>query len=303
MLIYVKKFALEILPSVAATVIGAYIVNHYISRPTPDAPVAAVVSPADARKNAAKSIDASMPEPGVTAKGISERAMIEKAASEKPAEFKPTETKPTETKSADAKPTEARISDTKPAETASDRRHAAPAAHEKAVAKAAPSPGEVAAIPAAAEEHRDANDLARAAIERLRGADSQPRTQEASRTPDAPHLQDAPKTVSPPPAVAAIRPLPPPITVSSPPVESSPSAAPYTASIQNDPNRPIPPADIPGPPPPGPLDLQANATKLATRTNNMAQDMLSAAKSMFHAVLPNTNRQNNADSNTNQFTD
>jgi hypothetical protein len=27
---YVKKFAMDILPSVAATIIGAYIVNHYI---------------------------------------------------------------------------------------------------------------------------------------------------------------------------------------------------------------------------------------------------------------------------------
>ena len=32
MLNYLKKFALEILPSVAATVIGAYIVNHYVNQ-------------------------------------------------------------------------------------------------------------------------------------------------------------------------------------------------------------------------------------------------------------------------------
>ena len=30
MLNYLKKFAVDIFPSVAATVIGAYIVNHYI---------------------------------------------------------------------------------------------------------------------------------------------------------------------------------------------------------------------------------------------------------------------------------
>ena len=46
MLNYLKKFTLEILPSVAATIIGAYIVNHYINRPAADAPVAAVVAPA-----------------------------------------------------------------------------------------------------------------------------------------------------------------------------------------------------------------------------------------------------------------
>ena len=37
MLNYLKKFAVDIFPSVAATVIGAYIVNHYIvTKPTAD---------------------------------------------------------------------------------------------------------------------------------------------------------------------------------------------------------------------------------------------------------------------------
>ena len=54
MMNYLKKFALEILPSVAATVIGAYIVNHYVSKPATDAPVAAAVAPAGAKKNDAK---------------------------------------------------------------------------------------------------------------------------------------------------------------------------------------------------------------------------------------------------------
>ena len=45
---YISKFTIDILPSVAATVIGAYIVNHYIvTRPGTDAPVAAAVSAAD----------------------------------------------------------------------------------------------------------------------------------------------------------------------------------------------------------------------------------------------------------------
>ena len=44
MLNYLKKFAVDIFPSVAATVIGAYIVNHYIvSKPSADAPAAAAV--------------------------------------------------------------------------------------------------------------------------------------------------------------------------------------------------------------------------------------------------------------------
>ena len=302
MLNYLKKFALEILPSVAATVIGAYIVNHYISKPAPNAPVAAVTAPADARK--AKPADgadvANAPQPGVKAKGISERGMIEKAASEQPGEFKPSETKPApDTKSADTKPVES-----KPAETASapaePRRHfwSAP----KTASKSAPAPATSPAAPAetaattasAPADGRDANDLARAAIERLRGSDSQPKTQEAARTPDVPRVE-APRTIMPAPTTASVKPLPPPITV-APPVETAAVPPPYTASV--DPNRPVPPADIPPPPP---IDIRADASKLATRTTNMAQDVLRSAKSMFHAVIPNSDRQSS--SSASQFTD
>ena len=53
MLKYVSKFAMDILPSVAATIIGAYIVNHYIvTKPGADAPVAAAVSAADPKADA-----------------------------------------------------------------------------------------------------------------------------------------------------------------------------------------------------------------------------------------------------------
>ena len=310
MLNYLKKFALEILPSVAATVIGAYIVNHYISKPATDAPVAAVTAPADARKAKPADDVASVPQPGVKAKGISERGMIEKAASEQPGEFKPAEAKSSEAKSSEAK-AEVKPTDTKPAETASapaePRRHfwSAP----KAVAKTAPAttpaqspaaPAETAATTTSAPaDGKDANDLARAAIERLRGSDGQPKTQEAARTADAPRV-DAPRTVTPPPApaVASVKPLPlpPPITV-APPVETAAAPSPsYTASV--DPNRPVPPAEIPPPPP---IDIRADASKLATRTTNMAQDMLRSAKSMFHAVIPNSDRQSS--SSASQFTD
>ena len=50
MLKYVSKFALDILPSVVATIIGAYIVNHYIVAKPADAPVAAAVSTSDPAK-------------------------------------------------------------------------------------------------------------------------------------------------------------------------------------------------------------------------------------------------------------
>jgi hypothetical protein len=58
---------------------------------------------------------------------------------------------------------------------------------------------------------------------------------------------------------------------------------PTTARI-DDPRRPTPPADIPVP---GPLDLRADAADSATRAHTtVAEDVLSAAKSVFHAVLP-----------------
>lgn len=147
----------------------------------------------------------------------------------------------------------------------------------------------------------DANDLARAAIERLRKSPegkaaekaaeakatetksteskstdiklpdakaverkSEPAVQEASRVPEPPRVVTAvPSTVSP---------LPPPINVSTPSSEaygnggSSQPNPPYTASIGNDnPNRLTPPADIPVPVIAPPLDLRADAGAAAPR--------------------------------------
>jgi len=302
MLKYVSKFALDILPSVVATIIGAYIVNHYIvTKPGADAPVAAAVSttepkadakgaPETATASETSSGVANIPEPGVKAKGISEKAILEKSAAEKLAE-----------KSAD-----------KPAETASipveTRRHQP---REKAIAKSIPAPVQpsapvsmpVVAVPTTAppappveaatapEERRDANDLARAAIERLRGAgDGLPRAQEAARIPDAARVPDQSRIVSAPP----VRPLPPPIMVSTPQAETFDSASgssqmkpPYAGAARiDDPRRPTPPADIPEVSS-RPLDLHAEATEPSAQEHTtVAEDMLSAAKSVFHAVLP-----------------
>jgi hypothetical protein len=84
-----------------------------------------------------------------------------------------------------------------------------------------------------------------------------------------------------------VRPLPPPINVSTPSVET-PANPPYTASVGNDdPNRLTPPADIPVPVIAPPLDLRADAGAPAPRPKtNVADEMLSGMKSMFHAVLP-----------------
>ena len=186
MLSYLKSFVMQILPSVAATIIGAYIVNHYIvAKPGPDAPataVSAAQSKADAKntKPAKTTGDvASLPEAGVKAKGISEKGLLEKnAAAEKAVVEKPAE------KAAADKPEE-KAAD-KPAETASvpaePRRHqpaktesrekvektavriipltpqpAQPTAPAPVVAAPASVPSAEAA--AAPEERRDANDL------------------------------------------------------------------------------------------------------------------------------------------------
>jgi len=92
-----------------------------------------------------------------------------------------------------------------------------------------------------------------------------------------------------------VRPLPPPITVSTPAPEAygnagSSSVNPsYTASIgSDDPNRMTPPADIPVPMIAPPLDLRADAgaTMPRPKKTNVADEMLSGMKSMFHSVLP-----------------
>jgi hypothetical protein len=273
MLKYVSKFALDILPSVVATIIGAYIVNHYIVAKPADAPAAVSTSdPAKADPKASESV-AAIPEAGVKAKGISERAILEKTATEKPAVVD----KPAETTSLPVEP-----------------RRNQPAPREKAVAKAVQNPASAPAAPpaeaaVAPEEKRDANDLARAAIERLRGTnEASPRAQEAVRIPDARQAPEAPHVASAP----AVQPLPPPIMVSAPnmdafnPVTGSvPIKSPYGAARIDDPRRPTPPADIPSSAPP--VDLRAEAALPPPRERtSVADDVLSAAKSVFHAVLP-----------------
>ena len=303
---YLTKFATDILPSVAATVIGAYIVNHYIvSKPGPGAPAAAVASTVDPKaapevakvdakttdKTADKTSDKAAETstdivntrgPGVKAKGISERALLEKTAAERPAE------------NVTEKPAEAAST---PAET---RRHQ-PAPREKTAARTVPTaaPAEAAS---ASEERRDANDLARAAIDRQRGTnDGPPRAQEAARSPDAARIPDATRIPDAPRVVLApaVRPLPPPVMVSAPARETFDSTTgssemrppPHAAAARDGDLRPTPPAEIPSPP----LDLRAEASgpfgraegsgPLA-RARSTAEDVLSAARSVFHVVLP-----------------
>ncbi|WP_407115010.1 hypothetical protein [Bradyrhizobium sp. LMG 9283] len=305
MLKYLAKISMDIFPSVLATIIGAYIVNHYINaKPAADTPTA-VVAPAQTGSH--KPTDtANLPAPGVKAKGISEKGVTDKAAVEKPADHQAA----AETKAADVAPAEA-----------SPRGR--PSARDKAAAKSAPAASApvveansaaTAASPAATP---DANDLARAAIERLRkspeGKAAEARSSEArssearpaeirssdtkqaersaeSGVREAARTPEAPRVISMEPT--PVRPLPPPITVSTPSPEAygnGVSNPPYTASIgSDDPNRVTPPADIPVPVIAPPLDLRADAGASMPRPKktNVADEMLSGMKSMFNAVLP-----------------
>lgn len=288
MLNYLKKFAVEIVPSVAATVIGAYIVNHYINaKPASEAPKAAVMSTAQPKADAGKPDTgkpdtgkaeakanpeaeiAGIPASGVKAKGISERALLEKNA----AAEKAVVAEKSQEKAAD-KPVETTASF--PAES---RRPAS-----ARVAKSAPPVQSViAAAPAdaasAIEDRRDANDLARAAIERLRSNGEAPqRAQPAPRAPELAHVPEEPRVIMAAPP-STMRPLPPPIVV------ATPSEAVDPAALRADPSRPTPPAEIPLSRPPLDLRAEAVADKPKQKTN-VAEDVLSAAKSMFHAVLP-----------------
>jgi hypothetical protein len=269
---YLSKFTIDILPSILATIVGAYIVNHYIiPKASPDRPAAAVAStPAEPKldtkaataKPAENSADlTNLPESAPAKAG--DKPVVEKASIEKP----------------------------EAATTAEPRRHQ-PALREKAAAKPAPAPaapapvlatvGTAPAANASADERRDANDLARAAIERLNR--SEPRPQEAARAPEtprapeAPRAQEAARTVSPP----SMQQLPPPIVVATPSVEK---LDPMPSQAERPEVRRIrPPGDIPTP---QPMDLQADAagTPRSERTN-VAEDVLSAAKSVFNSVIP-----------------
>ena len=252
MLKFVSKFVLEILPSVTATVIGAYIVNHYIISKPANPPAAAIASTAI---------------PGTA----------------KP-DVKPTEAIASAKQAADKPETVATTStDTQTPDKSIPHEHAAKI------------------IPVATESHRaesrEANDLARAVIERLRASNAPVRPVEASvRSHETPRPSVVairsvqPQTVQP----ASVQPLPPAINIATSAVEEprpandSQSAAPrrdVTDDSDNGSRRLIPPADIPSVSRMFGVSGNRTADTTAARTT-VADDMLAAAKSVFSAVLP-----------------
>lgn len=276
MLKYVSKFVLDILPSLVATVIGAYIVNHYIiPKPATNAPAATAASIA-------------MPKVEVKAPDIPAEAAA--GAEPTPIKGKPAIEKAAVEKALAEKNTGDKIAE-KPSDTAgipAESRRRPSSAREKSVAKAvptaAPAPAPIIAAPNTAavdntpnaDERRDASDLARAAIERLR-ASGEPALH-AARAPEPPRI------ASPQPVQA----LPPAIMISTPRAEpfnsttGSLKSADTPASPIDDSHRP--PANIPVS---QPIDLHAETTApSAQERTTVADEMLSAAKSVFQAVLP-----------------
>jgi hypothetical protein len=300
MLKYVSQFFLQIFPSVIATVVGAYIVNHYIiPKAGSDAPKAAAYSKATpGASDDQGAID-------VTPKTETTKAETAKSEAAAIPDSKP------EAKGKTEKPVEAATKgDTKASADAkrpSSREKAAvrivlPPTNETATASIAP------AAPAQTDERRDrdVNELARAAIERLRNSGEATRpaepqhAQEPVREPVREAVREAPpaasrepvrmNVVAVPPAVqpraAVVQPLPPPVTVMAPSVEASvgdvPQTPPLYAPLRRvvDANRLIPPADIPVAAQP-PIDLQPASTR-----TSVADDVLSAARSVIHTIVP-----------------
>lgn len=262
---WLSKFVLDVMPSVAATIIGAYIVNHYII-PKSAPPAAATAAMAIPEARAAADVKP-VPEKASFEKASFEKAVADKAAIEKTAE------KAAE-KTADI--TGALVEPRRQRQVIREKS----AATDKTVGKTASIPAAVDPAPAAPPEDRhDANDLARAAIERLRGS-----AEAAARPVEPARVQEAARATPP-----AMQPLPPPIMVSTPNAEVFNSGTGAAIAL---PSRPVtradeahrlsPPADIPTSRPP--LDLHAEAAP--ADHGSVADDMMSAAKSVFHAVLP-----------------
>ena len=270
-----KYFVEKILPSIIATVAAAYIVNRYIAvKPdTPAAAASAAISDKAGDTDSEAKVRAGDISGKESATAPDEKVQPEKIPSE----------------AAAAKPAEKRAASL-PADT---KKHQAPQREKAAKVRS------MTAAPAQAASAADANDLARAAIDRLRNpteaslevdavrsrSEGPPRAQQdADGQSVAPsRLQEVTHTPQ------AAESLPSAIQASTPKVETSrfdpAGAGEGTPFDQADRTRlPVPPENIPQAS--RPFDLKANEPAPATRAQAVADDMLSAAKAVVETVLP-----------------
>lgn len=274
-----SKYFLEVIPSIVATVVGAYIVTHYINaKSDTDKPKAAVSAPAAVSKDAAPQTlkaDEAGDRSAAAAKAEAARLKAEKLAAEKAAAERAATDRAENARRAAEKAAAEKLAGEKAEKAAADKLAAEKAAAEKLAADKA------------AVDKRDANDLARAAIERLRKSGPQPAEQ--PRTPDVAQGQERAKvnSVVYAPAVQqpAVQPLPPAVNVAPQPSEAAVTAPPKpfpepisgeSEARADDGLRLTPPADIPS----RPVDLRAK------QRSSVTEDVVSAAKSVFHAVVP-----------------
>jgi hypothetical protein len=280
-----------------ATVVGAYIVTHYINnKPDADKPQAAMASPTNPAAPAKAPNDVAgnqqtKPDAAVQAEKAAKaeaakveaaRVKAEKVAADKAAAEKLASEKAAAEKLAAEK---AQAEKAEKAAEAESRR-----AREKAVAKSVPVTPPTAEANATPDDKRDANDLARAAIERLRSTEQprqaeQPRAQQdTARAIESTRPQErrVNSVVYTPPS--SVQPLPPAVTVAPAPSETEvmtpPARSPASRSTEaqvDDSMRLTPPADIPS----RPLDLRGGQER-----PSVAEDVVSAAKSVFQAVVP-----------------
>lgn len=301
------KYFLEVVPSIVATVVGAYIVTHYINaRSEAEKPKAAVSAPAGASKDAApqtlKADESVKESPKAEAarlkaeKLAAEKAFAERAAADRVENAKRAAEKLAAEKAAIEKLAAEKAASEKAAseKVASEKAAAEKRERERTVAKAPPAASP--SSEANATPERDANDLARAAIERLRKSSpsvEQPRAPEPVRVEEAAKPQQerakvnsvvyAPAATPQPP----IQPLPPAVNVAPAPPEvvvTAPPPAPFPKPVDDargdDSARLSPPADIP----PRSLDLRARE-----QDRSVAEGVVSAARSVFQAVIPERN--------------
>jgi hypothetical protein len=269
---FLSKYILEVIPSILATVVGAYIVTHYINaKPEADKPKASIAAPAETSKGVApqtlKADESGDKASQETPKAEAARLKAEKLAAEKAAaERAALDRAENARKAAEKLAAEKAAAEKAAAEKVASEKAAADK-RERAAAK--PAPVALPASEANAAPERDANDLARAAIERLRNTG--PRTSEPPRAPEAARAEEPAKpqperakvnsvVYAPAPAAPqpSVQPLPPAVTVAPPPPEVAITAppAPFPRPVDEasgDDSRLTPPADIPS----RPLDLRA----------------------------------------------
>jgi hypothetical protein len=250
MLGYLSKFVLQMLPTIAATVIGAYIVTTWINPKTP--PESAKIAAGASRQQTAKvAYPAGQPAQDAAAQ--------------------PAETVPT---GADAQAKAASAPDTVRIIPIVKQPQSSP---ETAVSVLAATPPVIAAT---ADERSDANALARAAIQRQRSGAEAPRAADEPSRPVAPAVRPQQTRSAPegqPPAVATVAPpLPPAVTIA--PLRSPQAEAGDQVASE----RPTPPAEIPQLRNP----LSLHASHRVAENPSPADDFLNATRSFFRALTP-----------------